>query len=376
MEYERIVAPNGHNELWAYEWDLTSKPPIKINRTRLGMEQPPALAAPNYQAGEAVSWSYGRTLGNIATANGDVIRTYPALEGSDAILPCEIVEAGKFQNGGERWWCRTHQKHWGKQADFIDAALNGVMRCAQWTQRMWYVVNPSQIQLNQHAEVGIWCSLPAALTSEGIPAPRYPRIHAHVRNQAGGLKVVDRDFHALALQFDPAHRIYGDTPIDRVHVTPPAAKEFVLALEYGKTITCFNCHDCGSPHLDLGEFVDTPHRKHLCGNCGRNHTWTREPSTSNPLKPLHDRFSGAWGYQDVDRVLDIDEYPGARFALWASTPAVVWTAARPQERGIHVHLHMNGTRIIDETFGTVIYQGQPLDRRELLNVMIRNTLNT
>ena len=306
MEYERIARPDGRNEVWAYEWDLTSKPPAKINRTRLGLEEPPTAAAPSYQAGEAISWSYGRTLGNIATANGNVIRTFPAMSGNDARLACEIIGAGKFQDGRERWWCRTHQKHWGTHADVADAAQTGAIRCAQWAQPMWYVVNPDRIWLDRHAEVGIWCSLPAALTSRGIPSARRPRIHAHVRDQAGGGKVVDRDFHALALMFDPAHQLFGDTPIDRVHVTPPAAMDFVLALEYGKAITCFNCRDCGSPHLDLGEFVNSPHRKHLCGNCGRNNTWTSEPSTSNPLKPLHDWFSRAWDYRDVDRVLNID----------------------------------------------------------------------
>lgn len=376
MEYERIAGANGQNELWAYEWDLTSKPPAKINRTRLGVEQPPSPAAPNFHAGEAISWSYGRTVGNIATANNDVIRAFPASNGNNAILPCEIVDAGKFQNGKPRWWCRTHQKHWGKQADTADAMQVGTIRCAQHTQLMWYVVSPYQIHLDQHAEVGIWCSLPAALTSRGIPPSRHPRIHVHVRSQAGGQKILDRDFDALTLLFDPAHKLFGDSLISRVHLAPPAAKEFVLALEYGKFMTCFNCHDCGSPHLDLGGFVDTPHRKHLCGNCGRVNTWTTMPSTSTPLKPLHDYFNNGVGYIDVSRVLDIDAFPHAEFSVWASTPAVVWTAARPQERGIHVHLRQNGVRIIDDTFGTVIYKGRPLDRIDLLNMMIQNTLDT
>jgi len=376
MEYERVVGPNGRNELWAYEWNLTSRPPVKVNRVRLGIEQPAALAAPNYHGGEAICWSYGRTLGNIATANHDVLAAFPGAHGSHAILECEIVEAGKFQNGKDRWWCRTHQMHWGKLADLADATQSGVMRCAQQSvQPMWYVVDPPHIRLDQHAEVAIWCSLPAALTSHGVPPKRYPRIHVHVRNEVGGFKALDKDFEALAALFDPHLRLFGDAPIDRVHITPPAAKEFVLAIEFKKPVTCFNCYDCGSPHLDLGEFVNVPHKKHLCGNCGRTNTWTQVESTSTPLKPLHDCFDQGHGYLDVDRVLNIDEYPDAQFALWASTPAVVWTAARPQERGIHVHLSIDGKRIIDNTFGTVIYKGKSLDRRELLQTMIHNTLD-
>lgn len=374
MEYERISSANGQNELWTYEWDLKSKPPMKVNRVRLGVEQPPSPAVPNFSAGEAIAWSYGRTVGNIATSNNAVIRNYPASSGHNAVLPCEIVEAGKYQNGNPRWWCRTHQKHWGTKADTADAIKVSAMRCAQHTQLMWYVVNPYHIDLDQHAEVGIWCSLPAAMTSQGIPQPRYPRIHVHVRSQTGEPKILDRDFDAIALLFNPAHQLYCNSPISRVHLAPPAAMEFVLALEYGKAMTCFNCYDCGSPHLDLGEFVNTPHKKHLCGNCGRVNTWTTLPSTSTPLKPLHDFYVGNVGFSDVSRVLDIDAYPNAEFAVWASTPALVWTANRPQERGIHVHLRQNKIRIVDDTFGTVIYKGQPLNRTDLLTRMIRNTL--
>lgn len=95
---------------------------------------------------------------------------------------------------------------------------------------------------------------------------------------------------------------------------------------------------------------------------------------STPLKPLHDQFSRAASYVDVETELNIDEYPEAQFALWASTPAVLWTAERAQERGIHVHLGSKGQRLIDDTFGTVIYRGERLDRKALLDAMVQNTI--
>jgi hypothetical protein len=95
---------------------------------------------------------------------------------------------------------------------------------------------------------------------------------------------------------------------------------------------------------------------------------------STPLKPLHDQFSRAASYVDVEKELNIDEYPDAQFALWASTPAVLWTAERAQERGIHVHLGVNGKRLIDDTFGTVIYRGERLQRASLLEAMVANTV--
>ncbi|MGS0969604.1 hypothetical protein [Burkholderia glumae] len=374
MEYERVSGPSGQTELWAYQWDITVKPPVKVNRIRIGVEQPPPPAAPTYVSGAAVTWSYGRTLGDIATANPNTIAAFPSAAGRNVVVGCEIVTAGKFRNGRPRYWCRTHQKHWGVRADVADSARYGVMRCAQQSELMWYLVNPTSVALDQNAEVGVWCSMPAAMTSQGILQRRYPKIHVHVRTQVNGPKVIDQDFDALTLSFNPVPGLFGSTLIDRVHVTPPAAKEFVLSLESGKAVSCFNCRDCGAPHLDLGGFSNTPHRKHLCGNCGRDNTWTREPRISNPLKPLHDHFSGGWQYVDVDRVLNIDrDHPQAEFALWASTPAIVWTAARPQERGIHVHLVEGGQRVIDDTFGTVIYKGVELDRNRLLATMIQNT---
>ena len=125
MEVERIT--NGNRiELWAYEWDMASTPKVKTNRKFLGYEQPvrvDQLAA--QQPREAICWSYGRTLGNIAVFSEEVIGMFPAKKGDDAILTCDIVEAGKMRNGAKRWWCRTHQKHWGTKGDIASAVNDG-----------------------------------------------------------------------------------------------------------------------------------------------------------------------------------------------------------------------------------------------------------
>ena len=374
MEVERIT--NGNRiELWAYEWDMASTPKVKTNRKFLGYEQPvrvDQLAA--QQPREAICWSYGRTLGNIAVFSEEVIGMFPAKKGDDAILTCDIVEAGKMRNGAKRWWCRTHQKHWGTKGDIASAVNDGIARCSNHLQPMSYIVEPPHIRMEDHAEVGIWCSLPPAMTSNGMPSRRRPRIHFHVRNEPAGMKIIDQDYEALSLHYNPPADLFANDEINKVHVTPPAAFEFVLALENGLEMGCINCRDCGYPHLDLGDFARTPHSKHLCGNCGRDNTWSKTAIASTPLKPLHDQFSKASQYIDVDKVLNLDDYPGAGFSLWASTPAVLWTANRAQERGIHVHLAMNGVRIIDDTFGTVIHQGKPLDRKALLAAMVANTI--
>lgn len=376
MEIERNVDGSGRIEMYAYEWDMSHSPARKVNRRFIGYDRPVEPAASRASVTrEAICWSYGRTLGNITVSNEDLLGRFPDDEGDDSSLECDIVSAGKMRNGKDRWWCRTHQKHWGINADIKDALGVGIMRCSNHSQPMSYVVDPSHISIVDHAEVGIWCSMPPALTHKGTSEARHPKIHVHVRDVPGEKKIVDQDFKALSLHYNPDDNLFGSQEISKVHLTPPSALEFVLALESGRAMGCINCHDCGYPHLDLGEFARNPHTKHLCGNCGRDNTWSKQAIASTPLKPLHDQFSRANTYEDVTAEVNLDDYAGLPFQVWASTPAVLWTAARPQERGIHVHVYRDGDYVVDDTFGTVIYQGRALDRSELLSVMVANTVN-
>lgn len=376
MEIERTEAADGRIELWAYEWDMTHAPARKVNRRFVGHEQPVQTTedmAPVET--EAICWSYGRTLGNITVSNEELLGLFPDRQGDDATLACDIVAAGKYRNGKERWWCRTHQSHWGRKADIADAAASEMVRCSNHAQPMSYIVEPRHIDVGAHAEVGIWCSMPPALTHLG-PAPRRrPRIHVHVRDAAGAQKVVDQDFAALSLHYNSADNLFGSLDITKVHLTPPSALEFVLALEAGSAMGCINCRDCGYPHLDLGEFARTAHKKHLCGNCGRDNTWSSKPIASTPLMPLHEQFHRANDFEDVEDEISLDDFDGLPFQVWASTPAVLWTADRPQERGIHVHVYENSRYLIDDTFGTVIHRGMKLDRSDLFTAMVANTEN-
>jgi hypothetical protein len=376
MEIERVVEQGGRMQMWAFEWDMSQSPARKVNRRFIGYEQPVRSAQEHAAVlREAICWSYGRTLGNITVLSEELLGRFPSGEGDDAILTCDIVGAGKMRNGKERWWCRTHQRHWGINADIADAAENGVMRCSNHAQPMSYVVEPHHINIQNHAEVGIWCSMPPAFTHTGKSSRRRPKIHVHVRAAARQDKIVDRDFNALSLHYNSDDQLFGNSEITKVHLTPPSALEFVLALESGKTMGCINCRDCGYPHLDLGEFARREHAKHLCGNCGRDNTWSSVPMASTPLKPLHDQFSRANQYDDVSTSINLDDYSGLAFQVWASTPAVLWTAARPQERGIHVHVYKDGKYLVDDTYGTVIYKAQELQRSELLEMMVANTEN-
>lgn len=371
ISIERVPEPDGAVALWSVD---TAADCPRTRRRLLGHEQPVRAAESTPGAPHAICWSHGRTLGNVEIFNRDVLAALPGRRGEDAVIGCDLVEAGKMRNGARRWWCRTHQAHWGNKADVAAAHSSGDLFCSNHAQPMSFVVDPPSVRLGQHAEVGVWCSMPPAMTSAGMPRRRRPKIHVHIRDEVAGKKVLDGDVDALTVRYGATGDLFAATDMTTVNITPPAAFEFVTALETGRAMGYVACRDCGAPHLDLGEFGRVAHTKHLCGNCGRDGIRSAEPMASTPLKPLHDQFSSEPAFVDVDRSLNIDDYPGAAFAIWASTPAVLWTSRRPQERGIHVHLSINGKREFDDTYGSVIYQGEELRRAELLATMIENTL--
>lgn len=362
-------------ELWKCEWEYAEGASAKkVFVSKVGEEQPLAPDGKNiWSQSNAICWASGRTLGNIAVFSESILGCFPDQSGNDALLPCDFVHAGKFRHGAQRWWCRTHQTHWGTKADHESYGRSGAMRCANHSQPMNYTLSPLEINASDYAEVGIWCSLPAALSSQPVES-RPPKIHVHLRPKAKGNKTVDRDFDAISMLYHEHLGLFANDEITRVNITPPAAFEFVCALEEEREMTCINCSHCGCPHLDLGDFARKPHRKHFCGNCGHDSTWSSSHIVSTPLKPLHDQLARSTQFENSGRTLNLDDYPGCDYTIWASTPAVLWTAERPQEKGIHVHVHDGKKRIVDDTFGEVILNGEILERKEVFQAMFDRTI--
>lgn len=370
----RTSATNGAIELWWCRWEIDGVNPAKKVQIRKISDEPVNLTAQEEAALEpAICWSYGRTVGNVAVFSPELLGRFPGKQGDDAKLLCDFVRAGKFRHGAARWWCRTHQTYWGTKADIESYENTNEMCCSEHDQSMSYVLSPYTLNLSDYAEVGIWCSMPAAISTEEIKQ-RAPRIHVHVRPEAGGEKTIDQDFRAISVLYSDNLGLFGNQEITRVNITPPSAFEFVTSLEDKREMSCVNCGRCGYPHLDLGQFAKIPHKKHYCGNCGYDSTHSKGKIISTPLQPLHDQFAGSLKYEIPDRKISLDDYVGCTFTVWASTPAVVWTAVRPQELGIHVHIHKEGRRIIDDTFGEVIYQGQSLERTDLVRMMAARSI--
>lgn len=316
----------------------------------------------------AICWTSGGTVGNIAVSSLILSGRFSAQSGEDALLTCDLVPAGKFRHGAERWWCRSHQTYWGTKTDYAAYHHSGIRRCKHYAQPVHYVVAPVEIDLSDYAEVRIGCSLPAAISTQPI-TERAARIYVYLRSEAQGGETIDQEFETIAVLCPRDAGLFGSDQITRITITPPVALAFVFALAQEREIGCVHCSRCGYPHLDLGEFARKPHRKHLCGNCGWDSTWSVGAIVSTPLKRLQDRLAKNTEWYIPDTTLDLDGYSGCDYTLPASTPAILWKCDRPQEQGIHVQVYASSKAIVDGIFGTVRLKGKTLERQQLLQIM-------
>jgi ribosomal protein L40E len=344
---------------------------------QLGEEQP--LRPASYTEETVVVWAKDRTMGNVCVFSDRILGHFPLSEaGCDAILPCDIVEAGKFRHGARRWWCRTHHVYWGKKADLQALATSDQSKkvsCSNAYQPMCYVKNPLILDLGDYpGGVGIWASLPPAISTVVDNVPYTVGIHLHARKEKDGKKNIDKTFPVLLVLSKPG--LFPDLELrPRIAITPPAALAYLEAVVYQRSLDCLICNRCHAPHLDLGDFAKNPHRKHFCSNCGHDGNWSKQHIVSSPLKQLHDVFLECADTFEVEKTIDLADVEYDAVKIWPSTPAIVWTLERPQEVGIHVHAYNNGQKVLDDTFGSIRYEGKWLDRNLLLQEILKKANN-
>jgi hypothetical protein len=208
-------------------------------------------------------------------------------------------------------------------------------------------------------EVGLWCSLPAALSSQAIER-RPPRLHLHVRPKSGGSKILDTDIDTLFISADGAFDL--DAQVECVRIAPVLALRFAHTLRSNRPFELSACSRCGYASIAAGNCGAVQR----CSNCGSDRVTAAIQCASTGA-------ASAQVFRAPSRVLDLDHLDGCTYTIWASTPALIWTADRPQEVGIHVHADRGIERIVDETFASVRLDGKELDRSALLEAMIENT---
>jgi len=157
------------------------------------------------------------------------------------------------------------------------------------------------------------------------------------------------------------------------------AVHYMIAQVLGVELKYIECPFCTHPHLDRGWFSVHPHTSHLCAACGRDFLEPLE-GIGNPLIKVKKELGDEAILRETifpNRCLKISqhEYPFG-IELWGSNQAIVWTAEKPEEQGIHVHCYARDHLIpsIDETFDSVVIDDRPIDGEQLRVLMAQRAL--
>jgi len=220
-----------------------------------------------------ISWPLQATVGHIAVSTPGITGHFKAGAGLDAIVACELVDAGKFRNGAPRQWCRTHQCYWGVNADLAQLEASGRRQCKLHGSAMGYLLYPEVFDPARHHASSL------TLGEDGL-------LHLQARSDDGGALLV-RTAMALAIDCRALPGLFHPS-VAQINITPPAAHAWMEALQQGAPLGCSDCSRCGHPHLDLGDFAQEAHRRHYCGNCGHDATHSAQAMVSSPLHRLRE----------------------------------------------------------------------------------------
>ena len=287
---------------------------------------------------------------------------------SDAPKPaCHVIPAGKARAGYPRWWCTVHQAsatgRYGAKRVECEAA-----------HTFETYDNTLQIDAEDYrGGIALWGVVDPVYDTTNLP--RETGVHLHARKSCDSpQKAYDGSYPAVSL------RIRRDLLESKdVLITEKTAISLYISRYLENDIKCLFCDHCGAPHLDLEYFAVKPHRRHLCHACGK-YFHDREKAVGNPIVCLPGMDVNQLGSRPLihsSYQLDVNQrdYPGG-IQIWASNPAIFWTADRPEQKGLHVHLYdgKSDTPVRDETFGAVRLDGILLDESMTRQLMAQQSL--
>lgn len=261
--------------------------------------------------------------------------------------PCSISLLGKQRNGAPRLWCVIHRAR-AKTYDRCTTANPLRPTLKTWTVDI----------ADYPGGVALWGALPPVVNTAG--AEGETGVHLHARPVAGGAKAIDETFDEVTI-------IDGS---NEVVINADSATAYNVSRLFGQTVKYLACPHCGEAHVDAGEFAVKPHRKHLCLACGRDF-YDEGASIGNPIALLAERYGKDRSVVTPNRPLTIThgDCPGG-FQIWGTHPAIIWTAPKPEESGIHVHGFADGGAMpVDETYSTVEIEGHALDPQQVRLLM-------
>lgn len=220
--------------------------------------------------------------------------------------------------------------------------------------------------------VAIWGALPAAFDTTNLDFDR--GVHVHARLSDIAKKSIDATYDTVEVEWR------GNSFV----IDERAAVHFTMASIFDIEIISLACCCCQQDIVSTGLNAVIPQHHHSCQGCGHINS-TNRACVINPIVALKNKI----GDPQIKRqatlpnrsiILDVERFPGG-IQIWGSNPSIIWTARRLEESAIHVHAYnVNGKRIIDNTYSTVIMDGQSLDI-EMIRVLqiqqaVPNLINT
>lgn len=276
---------------------------------------------------------------------------------------CHVTAVGLRRDGRMRYWCLAHKADaTGKYGLRLEVCRGADIQPISEEETL-------ALNLDRFAGgVALWGAVPPVYDTTRLPLDR--GIHVHAREVEEGPKVHDNTFRAVGVTG-------GKLSARGLMISELDAVYYMVSSVFGFGVRFIECSLCGYPHLDKDWFSIHPHRRHLCAGCGR-HFRDSASGIGNPVAELQ-RATGLAAREPVpaprSRDISQSDYPGG-IQIWGSNPAIIWSAEKAEEAGIHVHAY-NGIDewpVIDDTFSAVTIDGVPLDPAMVRTLMAQNAL--
>ncbi|MFC5410828.1 hypothetical protein ACFPMF_16015 [Larkinella bovis] len=233
------------------------------------------------------------------------------------------------------------------------------------------IINPSEYK----GGIAIWGALnPVYDTHGGI---KEDGVHVHARREVGGKKEIDETYDVVQVPYTSQNGLELYFEINGLD-----ASNYNISTIFKQRLKYLHCPNCGKIHSDKDWYAVHPHEIHECEYC--NHTFTSdEPVISNPIMLLKelcgDVLQDRIVIDPVERTMNArqERFKGG-VQIWGSNPAILWTASKPEEGGIHFHGFRHSYSIepeADETFGKVKIDGLYLNPEMVRHLMAQNGLD-
>jgi len=279
---------------------------------------------------------------------------------------CKITEVGKARSGHRRYWCSVHQATaTGRYGTKLEECEGAYLEPAPDDA---YCI---PIGGKYQGGVALWGAVEPVYDTTNFPSVIGVHVHARESEESG--KAIDESFPSVIV------RCPRDM-LDEINISVNSniAVNYFISRAFNIRIDSLFCTYCGTLHLDSDYFAVNIHKKHLCHACGKEFL-SDHKSISNPVPHIREKLKVPiienMIEADEDLIISQADYLGG-IRLWASNPAILWTADRPEHKGIHVHAYINdnGDKALDETYKNVVVDGVKIDEEQLRFLMAQNAL--